>query len=76
MKIRSQGAGQAEVAGRVDAGSADARARGQQLLKLAGERSLVPTSLIGVPKASLDALAEGLLAGAVLAVERRGAANE
>jgi hypothetical protein len=75
MKIRSQGAGQAEAVGRVESASADAKVRGQQLLKLASEHPLVPTTLLGVPKASVDALAGGLLEGALRALENRSGAS-
>lgn len=76
MKIRSQGAGQTQAAGRADAKAADAKVRGQKLLRVAAERPLVSQSLLGVPQASLDALAGGLLEGAVLAAQRRAGGDE
>lgn len=77
MKIRSQGASKTEAVGRADTKSAaDTRVRGQKLLSLAARHSLVPPSLLGVPKASLDALSGALLEGAVLAAQRRGASDE
>ena len=76
MKIRSQGASQTQAAGRAGAPAADARVRGQKLLALAAEHPLVPPSLLGVSKASLDALSGALLEGAVLAAQRRDAGDE
>lgn len=72
MKIRSESAAKTQAAGRADQKpAADARARGQKLLSLAAEHALVPPALLGVPKASLDALSGALLEGAVLAAQRR-----
>lgn len=77
MTIRSQSGGQSQVVSRAQSAESqaeDLQVRGRKLLALAAERPLVSPALLGLPKASLDALGGGLLEGALLLAQRAGGA--